>query len=334
MKKMTFLYILTFLIFSSCNKSFIYEIIKIEPSFIIEELNDSCFFKDIKYMCEFDNSLYISDEYNGRLLVIDNNMNLTNIIGRNGNGPGDFWGIGCVNIYNDTIFVVDAGNLRVNKFSIDGKYVGNSTISDYSTTINNFIVDNAGYFYFSSFIEDQPIVKYDNNLYKIKVFGHKAIEEHNIETKAANRFLLQYFQNDILTMQTDYPIINKYDKDGFFVGSYMLEQSLFKSRLFFKKQQITKDPENRKKTYNIFRSIAILHNKLFVLYIDHYNENIFCNKIAELEYKDDNFIINRVYQLSQSNDWFQSICFFNGKLFAFNGSKASFFIYDNDVFSK
>ena len=71
---------------------------------------------------------YLSDEFNHRIVVLDQGGRCIRTFGRQGNGPGEFWyprGIAIVEFEGDHQLVVcDAWNHRVQRFDLDGNFIG------------------------------------------------------------------------------------------------------------------------------------------------------------------------------------------------------------------
>ena len=303
------------ILFLSCNKfNNKIPIVDLEPSIEINELSDSTFFNSIRYMVCGD-YIYASDEENGRILKLDTNLNLLGTIGNSGQGPKEFAGIGCIAFWKDTILALNVGGSTLSTFTTDGKFIDRYSIgTDYSITQYNFCIDDEGFLYFTSTLDSFPIVKYDRKMNRLFGFGEWNAPENKEFRSALNNNLIAYFDDKIITVQTDAPVINMYRKDGKHLLKKELPEQLFKRRLIYKKNEQEKNAANFKKVYGLFGSIATLDNKIYLLYIDQDNQShAYKNKIVELLFENNDFIINKVYSLSNcSGDWFGSFVFAKG----------------------
>jgi len=324
MKKIVYLVISMF-IFLSCNKSLNEKVsmIDLEPSMEIEELSDSTFFRGI-YSMIFSDCIYAVDEFNGRILKLDTNLNLLNTIGRIGQGPQELAGIGCIGVWKDTLLAINVGGKRLNTYSAYGQFIESHLFDDIYIAQNNFCIDDEGFLYFTSIIDSFPIVKYDRNMNRQFSFGNWIEPDNKDFRRYLNDYHIAFIDNKIITVQTDAPIINMYDKDGKHLLKKELPEQLFKKRLMFKKTEQEKDAANMKKIYKLFSCISTIDNKIYLPYIDHDDEqNIpYINKVVEIIFKNNDFIINKVYVLSRDNKgWFNTIVITNSnKIIASNPS--------------
>jgi hypothetical protein len=283
-------------------------IVHLEQTMKIDELSDSTYFRRISTMLYDDSYIYMSDEYNGRILQLDRNLKLLSTIGRRGQGPQDFAGLGCIILWEDTLLCLNIGGSTLSAFKTDGHFIDNYQISDRSLTDGNFCIDNEGFLYFTSYLDSFPVIKYDRNMNRQFGFGEWN-EPENIQYRfIKNNYLITCFDNKILTLQTDDPIINMYDTNGKHLLKTKLPDQLFKRRLAFKKSEQERDPSSAKKIYTLFSDIKSVNSRLYLLYIDHDKDNMpYKNKIVELLFNDNDFIISKVYSLSKNDDaWYSS----------------------------
>lgn len=216
----------------------------------------------------------------------------------------------------------------MNLFSLDGAFIKSYGFKDQSLTYNSFCIDNEGFLYFNSVLDTLPFVKYDRMMKRVSAFGEWLMPNDELSKKAMNNFMIANFQNKILCIQREFPRLDLYNTDGTLSISKELDSDLFQSRIKFRENEHNKDPNNKRKVYNLFSSVSIYGNKIYLLYIDHYAKDgrVNCNKIVELTYSGDDFTITNVYQLE--NDWYISICHTGGNMICFSGSATEFHIYD------
>ena len=82
---------------------------------------------------------------------IDNNYTFIHAFGGAGTGNGQFSGPRGVAVYNGAIFVTDSGNLRVEKFDLNGNYLGQWAGQTPFGTLGAPLVDKNGTLYVSDF---------------------------------------------------------------------------------------------------------------------------------------------------------------------------------------
>jgi hypothetical protein len=106
------------------------------------------------------------------------------------------------------------------------------------------------------------------------------------------------------------------------------DNNIFKSRVNFRKSEHSKQISNKQKVYNLFTSVTSYNNKVFLLYIDHNEDDnrANCNKIVELSYSNNDFKITNIYQLEAG--WYNAICATKKAIICFNGSSCEFQIYN------
>jgi glutamine cyclotransferase len=299
--------------------------VELKPSMVIEELSDSTYFKDVLCIMHNGENIYASDTYNGRILKFDTQMKYLECMGARGYGPEEFAGMGGIAILKDTLYIVDYSGLK--SFTKDGTFIETVKIHDLNIDPFIFCMDESGYIYFSSRTDTLPLVKYDRSMNRQFAFGNRLGQED--EKISANMYMLHYFNNEIVSVKRDEPIITIYNKKGEILLTKRIENKIFDSRLSFKRQEQEKEPMNRKKTYHLFESITSFENKIYLLYINHDSQNHIpsCNHIVELVYENNNFHVNNVYQL-EDKGWYISICHVDNKLVCYSGSKQEFHIYE------
>ena len=297
-----------FLFFQSCITFDEIKYVNLEPIVAIEELNDSTFFRDIPFIKEYDGCVYAVDNTNGRILILDINLNLQRTIGNRGLGPGEFNWMGDFAVYKDTLLAIDAGKL--NTFTIDGEFIESYSFSnDQSLAYENFCINKEGDLLFTSTLDSFPVVKYDRKMNRLFGFG-EWIEPYNKESRRfLNNYLIACLNDKIITVQKDAPVINIYETNGNHILKKRLPEHLFEKRLNFKRHEQERDASNLRKIYMLFYSIACVDNKIYISYIDHNEDNNrpYLKKIVELIYENDDITIEHVYSLSKEDrGWFAS----------------------------
>jgi len=110
------------------------------------------------------NEIFIIDTAFNSVCVFSNNGELIRSWGNLGNGPGEFlnpWGI---DIYRDTVFVVDSGNKRIQAFTCNGDFIFEYVHKD-AIDISDILISN-NYVYISDW-ENTSITKF-KIIYQLK----------------------------------------------------------------------------------------------------------------------------------------------------------------------
>jgi len=306
--KYLFFLTLSIITFLSCNdKNREVPIVYLDQMRKIEELSDSTFVRSINnIIC--DDYIYAADEDNRRILQLDYNLNLLSTIGSRGQGPRNFAGLGCIALWKDTLLGLNIGGSTLSTFTTNGQFVDRYPFLDRSLSQNNFCIDDEGFLYFTSYLDSFPVIKYDRQMNRLFGFGEWNEPENKEYRMIKNDYLIAYFDDKILTLQIDDPVINMYNNKGKHLLKKRLPEQLFEKRLAFKKSEQERDPSSIKKVYRLFGDIIAVNNRLYLLYIDHDKDNKpYCNKIVELVFENNDFRISKVYSLSKNDDaWYNS----------------------------
>ena len=78
-----------------------------------------------------DGNFYVQDNGNFRIAVFDNDGEYIRSIGREGEGPGEFYMAGILWIHEETIAVLDEMNRRTSLFHTDGTFIESRSLADF-----------------------------------------------------------------------------------------------------------------------------------------------------------------------------------------------------------
>ena len=302
-----------------------YNVTELKAPIIIGELNDSTFFKEVISIASDNSYIYAADAYNRRIIKFDENMNYIMSIGSKGEGPDNFVSLSNLRCVNDTLYINDYNGFKT--VTTDGVFVSTTKMPHIEIDPYSFCMDQSNNVYVSSKVDSLPLVKYDIHMNYISTFGEWLGEDKN---PAENLYLLDYFNDMILSIKRDEPVISLYNEDGVEIASQTISHDIFKSRLLFKKQQYQQNAMNKRRiTHSLFMSVSSYQNRVFLLTIDHDNIDSWakCNKIIELIFSNNHFSINNIYQLDKDS-WYTCIHYRDGKLFCYSGTKEEFHIYN------
>lgn len=135
----------------------------------VGKYNDSLFFTGSNSIEYEQGKFFVEERENGYISVFDKDLKFLYKIGRKGRGPGEFTLLSDFQIYRDSIFAVSSGNSQMHVFDLQGSY--SRTIHINGSFGNTLTVDKDGFFYGCLYGEGEPIVKFDKNGNRIKVFG-------------------------------------------------------------------------------------------------------------------------------------------------------------------
>ena len=105
------------------------------------------FIPQIHDICQgFNGTYYVDDIHTNRILQFSKDDELLNIIGRQGEGPGEFIDPSCMKYYDNgeagKLYVLDNGGTRLQMFDVNGKYT--DTKSKIEISAQFFDIDNDG----------------------------------------------------------------------------------------------------------------------------------------------------------------------------------------------
>lgn len=205
-------------IFTICSKPTYkikyYKPIKHIQGFLDPATGDSIFSNHLGSIAQDSHkNFYICDAANHCILKLDSTLNLTKIIGRAGQGPGEFLYPQDIIIQNGLIYVNDSGNNRIEILDMEGSYQKSfHPFSPLSQT--NFAVNSKGLIYTNTPGKDSLVTVYNQDGKELYSFGKK----YNFPG------LLEYNNNKaLLAIDSDdntyaafiaIPKVKKYDKMG------------------------------------------------------------------------------------------------------------------------
>jgi hypothetical protein len=201
--------------------------------------------KDITFKCDLmiqddgidTNKIFfrtgcIASDKNGNIYIAQNNDCIIRKfdakgsflcqIGSKGQGPGEFLNISTMKIHHDKIlYVADSQNKRLNKFSLDGKFL-NSMVIKSNSSMPGIEIDGSGNIYLSYYdgTQEKVIHQYHNDGTYLKSFGAplfygKPPEPiyHNLQQNNAVGYLSLHANSLFFTRFNPYEI-RQYDLNG------------------------------------------------------------------------------------------------------------------------
>jgi len=138
---------------------------------LLNEKTEKYIFKSGNLMYLYNKQMYFTDNYNHRILKYDllenNKLKFSKIIGKKGQGPGDFNLPTKISIWNNTIAVRD--EIGFSFFDTDGKYLDKFR---FFLLHNDFTFTNNKIYYLNSNIDKKHLFEvYSREGRKLLIFG-------------------------------------------------------------------------------------------------------------------------------------------------------------------
>lgn len=244
---------------------------------------DKAYFDMIRDMQFYEDKLYFIARSTPYVVYrLGDDYQIEVAFGKEGHGPGEFIDATKFYINEDTVFIVDAGKIRMLSYRIEGEFVEELILTDRNYTINNFSVDASGNFFTASPLNEYPIAIINRtNNEMVKNYGARIQYSNEMDDMINNRFHVHKTPSSIVSISTSNPVISIYDLSGEKRGDIALPENLVKSRLAYRQSEIKKDPEKRHFEYILNYDTYIYKDELYVLICENTKEDGFiCNKIA------------------------------------------------------
>lgn len=160
-----------------------------------------------------DAHIAIMDESNKILNLYDWEGNFVRRIGKIGQGPGEYVGLGDFQIYNDTVFMFDAPRNKMLAYTIDGEFVAQRDLP-FQVDIFSILDNNLWLWGVSSYNEkkykDAQIISTDKDFDFIKEYvGYNKNVDHNVKLSyyfvhSSNKVIYhQGLENEVYIFQQD-----------------------------------------------------------------------------------------------------------------------------------
>jgi hypothetical protein len=306
--------VLIFLFVISCKKSLYQELpirkLVLDTSLI--ELDDSTYFSlgegSIK---NYGDNYLITDMNNHRIIHVDNNFHIIQIIGTKGRGPGDFLLPTGLLSYKDSICVIDAGNKRLCTFSKDENdyFTFKSQFkSEFQPGLNSmierkcFFIDKSGTAFFNTFGENSPLGYINNDT--LVHFGKYC----NVSPKF-NRNIRILLQDSLgfYSINTSEPLVEKFSYKGKTLDSLNLLSLDFLSETIKNNDKYYLKSENQNSTSYLFSDACLSNNKLFLLLTERVGEGGgSTNKILVLKDHENKLVPLELLELGDA--WYTTFC--------------------------
>lgn len=288
----------------------------------VTQLSDSSFIsKSLTNFEVYKDKIYFSDTYNSRICCIDSNLNIINIYGSPGRGPGEFMYPDYFSIHNDSIYVSDPITHKIIVFALNNSSFSREFyLEDKQFIHRKFFIDEKNHFYISTAFSDYPITVYDLMGRIIKKIGDKYETTMTKNERAKEmRHLLLLKNTLIISVMFSKPYIELYNLNGGKIIKHDISQ------VDIVNDVLDYFGESKPKSLGvptIFDYAVLDGNNIYLSLLRKYKGSITYDNILELEINNISIVPKLKYKLLPKEDNY------NG-LFNFCVWKKKFIAYDS-----
>lgn len=209
------------------------ELTKVHDIAVQGEVTPGLYLKSSGGICydQRNGNVFISDWELNRILRFDGRGTYISQFGNAGQGPGDLLRPGVIACQSDKIAVYNAGNSRIDYFTIDGKYIKSCRVFDY---------------YYDMALSDHGMI-YAIPLFVGRRKDNQLIDVLNTDGKLVNsigkypkdvidrregwaRISLNHLRREIIVSYCHFLVVQKYSFDGELVGEYRISHPAMEDR--------------------------------------------------------------------------------------------------------
>jgi len=303
------------------------QIINLKLTKSVDVLNDSTFFGSSECMTIKKNIITIAEK--SRILLTDRDFNLINVIGRPGNGPGEFNKVYHLIFYKDTLYAVNEMLKEMNVYSSNGKYVRNFLLP--ASPLGRIAIDDRGRFYLSTSYGKKPIICFENNGNVVDVFG----KMFNGKTESLSRrktiLDLHIYTDKLIALNKSEMILQYYSlKNRALISEKKVDLTMlndFNNELKYKEKIIR---ERANTSVSMISDSYLDGNHLYFTVTERNDNGVYINKIVKLNLANDKEI--NIFDITNANDkdmeyWITSLCVQNDTFFVSDASTKSLLKY-------
>ena len=326
-KYILFFLIIVFVILSaSCEKNKSVMELKIKNK--IDALDDTTFIGGVGGLANVGGKLFISDYKNNCIYCIDNKFKVLKIIGRTGNGPGEFNSAGELTIKDSLLFA--STHNRINVFTLDGQLV--KTLINYrDISAYKFAIDRGMNIFFSKPSNSGHLItKIDSSGKIISSFGKLLIDQARFIYARNIGNVLQTEDEKLIYISATEPIIRKYSMSGKMLKELNLSMDTYVKRRMKVSEKFYKSNPDGHGSAILFYSANIYKNQLYVLAF-----SFIKSKPVDIVYvlNLNTFNLKKTFILNQGS-FYRKIVIWNNNIICFDTVSAAFHVYDISFFIK
>lgn len=216
-KIISLLIIASVFIYNSCSQKLKVPTVESKILYSISQLSDSTFLsKSVSNFEVYKDRLFFSDNFNNRICCVDSNFLLIATYGSPGRGPGELMNPDYFAIFNDSLYISDPINRKINVYSINNSKASREFyLEDKQFIESKFFISKNQHLYISTSFSNYPITVYDLKGKIIRQIGDKY---DSLLTKRElareSRHLILYNDTTIISILRSKPYIEFYDLYG------------------------------------------------------------------------------------------------------------------------
>ena len=297
------------------------------------------FFSHVYCLKKTREGYLIADKEGKKVIRCDNNFKTINVIGNEGQGPGEFGSPRIIDAEGELVYTSTTSNRGFATHAISGDLINSfqPQTEVYNPIISKFIVKDKKLI-ISTPNEENPITILDSEGKKLNSFGKKMAHHVKPDKFFRNRgHIVNYNDSRFLFVGLDGPIIQEYDLKGNLLYEHsFVDHPYFKS--FFNGVKIRKRkseyPSNT--TYTLFQDVILNKDKIYLLTVSYsLDAEESLSKVLILKKVNQNFIMEKTLELTYPDlgiekPWFESFCVDDTKqqLTAFDHTSGAFLTFD------
>lgn len=189
--------------------------ISLEPVMSLTEINDTTFFGGVSSMNFSNGRLYIADN-RAHLFQLDSNLNLSGVIHRPGEGPGEFRVIMDMSIVGDTLYAYEMQKAKILIYDQNNNFMREISIPDAFEF--DFAADPQSRIILSTPAGSAPITMLDGDGNRMISFGNPTVSSNSAQYRRNYRFLFIH-ENKLIAIGKSEPILEIYTLEGELINS-------------------------------------------------------------------------------------------------------------------
>lgn len=295
----------------SCNNYSVVERIDIKPLVSRDNLNDSIFFGDISEIVEYSSELYFLDYTTGEIIVSDTDFNYKRGIGKVGNAHNEYMDVSSFSISGDTVLVNDSGHSRFQAYDTSGNHLFSYNYSRLLVGFSERFAFKDNHVTISS--RDSAYVEIDISCEnKFELSGKRINFKDSKQNAIRNYCSFFYFEDKIISISDNLPIIRIYDKKGLTETSYDYQSIEFVD----KQMKYSESQQESSNTYFVLVSDCYVYkNRIYILVAENTNQYM-VNKIVVFQIDNHNINIEKILILN--GERYGALSVSDNNMFVFN----------------
>ena len=233
-----------------------------------EEFGEHGFLSGTMGMTYRDDTLFVPDNNGSRVLCLDSKLQVTRVIGKPGEGPGELSMAGMIGFSQGRVFVDSPLNQRLGVFDEQGTFLDWVPTSGLSFRTRFAVYDEM--IFASSSALEKPITVIDTSGNRLYQFGEILVGDFFQEKRARNvkhigiTELSQ--QPVIVALGFTEPTLELFSLNGDLLHrEWFNDHPMLRLRLDYVAQQYKNNPESKKASYQLFDDMEIQGDTLIAL---------------------------------------------------------------------